>query len=54
MGIIQCSEECKFQIDGYCGLEKCSTVSSIFSECPYLLPRSADNADCLSKTSNAD
>lgn len=54
MGIIQCSESCKFQQDGYCSLDKCSVVSSTEKGCPYFVSRLADNGDCLGKTSHTD
>ena len=52
MGIIQCAEYCKFQKDGYCSLEKYSTVNTENSNCPYFI--SLDNRDGLSQTSDAD
>ncbi len=54
MAVIQCAEKCKFQNDGYCSLEKCSTVNSVNSSCPYFMPLSADNRDSLSQTSDTD
>ncbi len=51
MGIIQCSEGCKYQLDGYCTLEKTGTVSTINRACPYYKERSTDNRDCLAETS---
>lgn len=45
MGIIPCSEECHFQSDGYCQLEKYSTVSCINESCPYYMPRSKSEAN---------
>ncbi len=54
MGIIQCSEECKFQADGYCCLEKFSTVSTFKKECPYFMPISFNDRNSLVKTSNAN
>ena len=50
MGIIQCAEECKYQIDGYCYLENCSTVASVEGDCPHFEPKSFDNANGLFKT----
>ncbi len=50
MAIIQCAENCKYQFDGYCNLEKCSTVNLLNRDCPYFLPRSADIGNCLFKT----
>ncbi len=35
MKIIQCILDCKYQRDGYCGLEAISTVNSLKSECPH-------------------
>ena len=54
MAVIQCAEKCKFQNDGYCSLEKCSTVKSVNSSGPYFMPLSADNRDSLSQTSDTD
>ena len=52
MGLIQCAEHCKFQIDGYCNLEKCSTVNSLNKNCPYFIPLSFDYTNSLSQTAN--
>lgn len=54
MGLIQCSEECKFQKEGYCCLEKCSKVNSTDKNCPYFSNILSDNADSFIETSNAD
>lgn len=54
MGIIQCSQGCRFQIDGYCYLDKCSCVNSVTGECPYFVAVSADNGDGLSERGDAD
>lgn len=35
MGIIQCAKHCKFQLDGYCGLERPSIVTVVDDDCPY-------------------
>ena len=40
MGIIQCAENCKYQSDGYCTLDKCSNVNSTENDCPYFVNRS--------------
>ncbi len=47
MGLIQCAENCKFQRDGYCFLEKCGTVASVDSVCPHYIPKSLDNRERL-------
>ena len=39
MGIIQCAENCKYQCDGYCTLNKCTAVNSLSGVCPYLQPK---------------
>lgn len=52
MGIIQCAEYCKFQKDGYCSLDKCSTVNPENTDCPYFV--SLDNRKSLSETSDTD
>lgn len=54
MGIIQCAENCKYQKDGYCNLEKPTTVGSIDSSCPYRIPKSFYNSNCLAKTPDTD
>lgn len=54
MNLIECSESCKFQADGYCRLEKCGEVSSVESGCPYFAAVSADNGNGLRKASDAD
>lgn len=53
MAIIQCSEKCKFQIDGYCQLEKFSTVNSITDDCPYFTVISLNDRDRLSQRSDS-
>ncbi len=54
MGIIQCAEDCRFQIDGYCNLDKCSNVNSLENSCPHYISRLTDNRKCLSKISNTN
>lgn len=51
MGLIQCSESCRFQKDGYCQLEKCSTVNSYGNICPHFMPKLFDYRNCLTETS---
>ena len=52
MSIIPCSEECKFQIEGYCSLEKPSTVNSIKNDCPYFIPNLINKRNGLLQTGN--
>ncbi len=47
MGIIQCAENCKHQIDGYCQLDKCSNVTSLENSCPYFVNRLFNKSDSL-------
>ncbi len=54
MGIIQCAENCKYQADGYCRLDKCTTVNSVTKSCPYFIKSSADKSDCFTEFSDAD
>ena len=54
MGLIQCSKQCKFQSDGYCQLEKCSTVNSVSQDCPYYVSQSLNNRNCLPQGSDTD
>lgn len=54
MGIIQCAASCKYQKDGYCELETCSTVNSVGGICPHFIERSSDNRDSLGQGSDAD
>lgn len=54
MGIIQCAENCKYQADGYCRLDKCTTVNSVAKSCPYFIKSSADKSDCFTEFSDAD
>lgn len=54
MGIIQCAEDCKYQIDGYCNLDKCSTVNSLENSCPYFISRSLNISDSLRQIGNTD
>ncbi len=52
MGIIQCAENCKYQRDGYCCLEKLAQVNSVSGGCPYFTEKSPDKGNCLGKTSD--
>ncbi len=54
MGLIQCSKQCKFQSDGYCQLEKCSTVNSVSNDCPYFIDLSLNDRNSLPEGSNTD
>lgn len=54
MGLIQCAEKCKYQKEGYCNLDKPSTVSLNNSVCPYYEPNSFDDGNGFLKTSDAD
>ncbi len=54
MGIIQCAESCKFQVDGYCVLDSLSAVNSTKNCCPYYLPALLDKRDGLPETFNTD
>lgn len=49
MGIIQCSHKCKYQIEGYCTLDKLSTVNSVTTDCPYFTEESIDYGNSLSQ-----
>lgn len=54
MGIIQCAENCKYQADGYCRLNQCTTVNSTNMACPHFIEKLSDKSDCLAKSSNTD
>lgn len=54
MALIQCDENCKFQRDGFCGLEYFTTVNSINNSCPHFKPPSLDGGNRLGKTLNTD
>lgn len=54
MGIIQCAEDCKYQEEGYCNLNKCTSVNSINKSCPYFTERLADNSNGITKTPDTD
>ena len=54
MGIIQCAENCKYQNDGYCGLDKCSNINSLNNPCPYFVKRLLDKCDSLSEISDSN
>lgn len=49
MGVIQCAENCKYQKDGYCTLEKPIAVNSVSGGCPYYIKNSFNESDCLGK-----
>lgn len=58
MGIIQCAENCEYQLDGYCTLGSCTTVSSVTGSCPYCrrVPARAslNKGRCFGKPFNPD
>ena len=54
MGLIQCAEDCKYQLDGYCNLEICGSVNSPYHICPYYLPRLTNVGKSLSECRNPD
>ena len=54
MAIIPCAEKCRYQKDGYCGLEQCAAVNSAAGGCPYFVEASADVTDRIGKTFDAD
>lgn len=54
MGIIQCAEECKYQLDGYCSLEKPTTVNSLDGGCPYKIEKLFNNSKRFAETSHTD
>ena len=54
MGIIQCAEKCGHQLDGYCQLEKCTTINSPSGPCPYFLPLSLDKFKGISQTTTTN
>ena len=45
MKMIQCILDCKYQRDGYCGLETISTVNSLKSECPHYDKKLSDKRE---------
>lgn len=54
MGIIQCAENCKFQNDGYCELNKPSLVNSLTSACPYFIKKSLYKGNGIGEPSDTD
>ncbi len=52
MSLIQCAENCKYQVDGYCNLEICSNINSPDKDCPYFLSASLDKGESLSQGGN--
>lgn len=40
MGIITCSENCKYQQDGYCDLKNASKITNTDKNCPYFITKS--------------
>ena len=53
LGVIWCAENCKYQTDGYCQLNKCGTVNTLSGICPYYTEKSFDKCDRLGETPNA-
>ena len=54
MGIIQFAENCKYQTDGYCELNRCTIVNSIDTACPHFIEKLSNKSDSLAKACNAD
>ncbi len=54
MGIIQCSQDCKYQIDGYCNLDFCAPVNSLNGECPHFLAASTNKGNGFAELSYTD
>lgn len=54
MEIIKCAEGCVFQEDGYCTLEKLSTVNTNKAGCPHYLPKLFDYRNSFSETADTD
>lgn len=54
MEIIKCAEGCVFQKDGYCTLEKLSTVNTNKSGCPHFLPKLFNYGNSLFETADSD
>ncbi len=52
MSIIPCDENCFYQNDGICHLERLSTVSAKAEGCPYKKPQALNKVDSLFKTSD--
>lgn len=52
MSLIQCALQCKYQKEGYCRLENCSTVNSKSTVCPYY--KSPDDINGFFKISYTD
>lgn len=50
MSIIKCAKNCKRQKDGYCMLEKMSTVTNVSGGCPHFLAK--DSGDSPLKTAD--
>lgn len=54
MRIIQCAENCRFQADGYCSLESCTSINSTDHICPYYIPKISDSGYGLLKIADTD
>ncbi len=54
MAIIPCAEKCRYQKDGYCGLEQCAAVNSAAGVCPYFVGRSTDVTDRVGQPFDPD
>lgn len=54
MAIIQCAENCKFQLDGYCSLDKCSNVNSLENACPHYVSRLPNISEGMPNIVNPD
>jgi hypothetical protein len=52
--IIQCAENCRFQSDGYCSLENCSTVNTTEHSCPYYIAKSPQGSNGLLEIADTD
>ncbi len=50
MSLIQCDEPCRYQKDGFCGLEHFTTVNSVENTCPHFKPNTLNQINGVFKT----
>ncbi len=52
MSLIQCDEACCYQKDGFCSLERFTTVNSVENSCPHFKPINLNQINGILKTSD--
>lgn len=52
MSIIKCAKTCKYQKDGYCGLDTVGKITNTLGGCPYYLAENRFNSTTQRSSGN--